>query len=277
MHIKTRKPKVCVITHAETSNIRVSSLITMHSSLDAAHFPLYQQKTSCKTNDHGCKLDVNLQPSFFNMVDTPQTPRLPGVRSVLLMADILVGSGTIMLPPIFESTASTVNRSLNACHHEPRREGGSSSPTPSSSSCATEVHWARGSQTEGSTPSSTASNSASCDDKVRTAAVFSFLSRLKLYVWQEDDEEEGAIDSAPESSDAHPVYTGVSRFVAICYACPVCTHLMYARAGLVCTGGGGPNSQLGEGQSISAPLPPRKKPPGDSGDRSTARPDFASP
>jgi hypothetical protein len=145
--------------HAETSDIRISSLITMCSSLDSAPFPSYQQKKSCKANDHSCKLDIG---SILNLVDTHQTPRLPGVRSVLLMTDSVLGPGTNMLPPIFEPTASTVNRNFNACNHEHR----SSSPTPSSSSCATEVHWTRGSQTEASTPSSTGRNSVSCDDKV---------------------------------------------------------------------------------------------------------------
>jgi hypothetical protein len=46
-----------------------------------------------------------------------------------------------------------------------------------------------------------------------------------LHELQEDDDEEGAADSATESSDAHPVYTGVSRFVAHFRAYLPCTIL----------------------------------------------------
>ena len=205
-----------MLSSPTTSRIRVSCLLACGESLPEIDLSRALPQPVCSVSDSknpGIRMDVR---SILNREgDSFSDIRLPGFRSTIPTAD--AEACQIQLPAILES--STSSQAFEPCV----RQG---SPTNSSSSCATEAHWSRRSKTESSTASSNSSNSASCDDKVRNRSVFLACSlRPTRRYLQDEDEEDGGADSAPESSDAHPIFTGVSRYV--------CAALARSRAAVV--------------------------------------------
>jgi hypothetical protein len=144
-----------VIKPALSGGICVSSLLSGHCPIKDEALRLRPVLNSCHHEELGCKINIH---SIVNprCVEQP-TIRLPSVRSFLLTPETIACS--FRLPPIPDSPLMT----RQGC---PPPQDRLSSPSPSSSSCATEVQWPRCSQTDSTNASTYSSHSASCDDKV---------------------------------------------------------------------------------------------------------------
>ena len=146
------------IAPTESGGICVSSLLSGFHSRDDDLFRSRPGVNFCdfsEVKELRSKIDIQCIVNPRNL-EEPMIG-LPGVRSVLLVPEMAPSSSKLPSIPELSSLAAK-----NLCGHSQDRI---SSPSPSSSSCVTEVQWSR-SSIDSTNTSSRSSNSNSCDDKV---------------------------------------------------------------------------------------------------------------